>query len=177
MMENQKKLTASTEAYIRAIYFIVKKKKAARVKDIVLYLDLKPSSVSEALKSLTEKGLVDYEKYGIITFTEQGEKIAENIIKRNKIINNFFENVLSVDPEIAERDASKIEHGMSDEVLDKFVMFLEFMQTCSCKEPKWMKSFKQYSSNEGVLSDKCQNCISAKQKCPDLNNSNCCGMS
>ena len=141
-----------------------------------LSANLKPSSVSEAIKILAEKQLINYEPYGIITLTDEGENLAQGVLNRHKIIFNFFENVLAVQSDMAEKDASKIEHEMSDEVLKKFVMFLEFMQSCSCKEPKWMKSFKHYSGS-GVFSDKCQKCMILKKENPEeFNNNHCCGM-
>lgn len=175
-MKTKNSLSASLENYLSAIHHIVGKNKAARVKDISQHLNLGPSSVSEALKSLADKQLINYQPYGIITLTDSGEKIAEEIISRHKIICNFLENVLQVDEKLVNENASKIEHGVSEEVLTKFVRFLEFMQTCSCKEPKWIKSFKFYSQN-GELKEKCQSCITKSKQNPDsLSNSNCCGM-
>lgn len=175
-MKKSKNLTASSENYLKAISAIVKEKQAARVKDISKYLKIGASSVSEALRNLAEKELINYEPYGIITLTSKGQEIAERISRRHGIICNFLENVLQVDISIVEENASKIEHEVSDEVLGKFVRFLEFMQTCSCKEPKWVKSFKYYSQN-GDLQDKCKRCIAMSKKNPDkLNNNHCCGM-
>jgi DtxR family Mn-dependent transcriptional regulator len=170
-------LSASSENYLKAIYHIVKDKKAARVKDISKHLKIGASSVSEALRSLADKELINYQPYGIITLTDNGETFAEELNKRHDVICNFLENVLQVDEKIVNENAGKIEYGVSEEVLTKFVRFLEFMQTCSCKEPKWIKSFKHYSEN-GELKDKCQKCVSACKENPDLmSNKNCCGMS
>jgi DtxR family transcriptional regulator, Mn-dependent transcriptional regulator len=174
-MKKSKNLTASSENYLRAISAIVKEKQAARVKDISKYLDIGASSVSEALRNLVEKELINYEPYGIVTLTPKGKEVCERISHRHKIICNFLDNVLQVDSSIVEENASKIEHVVSDEVLGKFVRFLEFMQTCSCKEPKWVKSFKYYSQN-GDLQDKCKRCIACKKENPHLNNDSCCGM-
>lgn len=176
-MKSKKILTASSENYLKAISHIVKEQKAARVKDVSRYLNIGPSSVSEALKALAEKGYINYQPYGIITLTETGEKIANNINSRHDIICNFLENVLLVDKESIEKNANKIEYGVSEDVLEKFVKFLTFMQTCSCKEPKWIKSFKYYSMNS-ELQDKCHTCIKKCKDNPDImNNRNCCGMS
>lgn len=175
-MNENIKLSASLENYLRAIYHIVKEKQAARVKDISKCLEIGASSVSEALKNLTDKGLVNYEPYGIITLTLDGKEIAERIIERHGVICNFLENVLLVDKSEIEENASKIEHEVSDEVLTKFVRFLEFMQTCSCKEPKWVKSFKFYAQN-GELQDKCSKCIAKCKEDPNAhNNKHCCGI-
>ena len=175
LMQNNKNLTASLENYLKAIFNIVKEKKAARVKDISKQLNIGASSVSEALRTLSERNLINYEPYGIITLTEAGLDKAEALLKRHDIIKNFFENVLSVSSELSEESASQVEHVIPDEVMKKFVMFLTFMDTCSCKEPKWIKSFKHFSQNE-KLSEKCVNCISKKREEPELSNKNCCGM-
>lgn len=174
-MKSKKMLTASSENYLKAIYSIVKEQKAARVKDVSKFLNIGPSSVSEALKALADNGYINYQPYGIITLTEYGEKAADSINNRHEIICDFLENVLLVDKGIVGENANKIEYGVSDDVLEKFVRFLTFMKKCSCKEPKWIKSFKYYSAN-GEMQEKCNSCI---EKCKDndaISNRNCCGM-
>lgn len=174
-MKNQKNLTASLENYLKAVFYIVEEKKAARVKDISKHMGVGASSVSEALKILSERNLINYEPYGIITLTEEGEKSSHEIIKRRKVVRNFFEKVLSIDPEIAKKNSESMKHCVCDDVFSKFVMFLEFMQTCSCKDPKWMKGFKYYSTN-GELHENCSNCIAKSKENPDLRcNGSCCG--
>ncbi len=175
-MKGNKILSASLQNYLKAIHEIVKEKQAARVKDISKYLGVGPSSVSEALRSLADREYINYEPYGIVTLTEKGQKSVEDIIKRHEIICNFFENVLSVEKDDSENSACKIEHEIPDDVLDKFVKFLVFMRKCSCKEPKWMKSFKFYSENDD-FQEKCKKCISLSQENPKaFTNKNCCGM-
>lgn len=175
-MKLKKELTSTQENYLKAIFEIVQINKAARVKDISKALCIGASSVSEALKSLGDKGFINYQPYGIITLTDKGEKITEELRKRHEIICNFLENVLLVDKEIVDKNANNIEYGVSEEVLEKFVRFLTFMQTCSCKEPKWIKSFKYYSEH-GDLQEKCHTCIAKCRQNPDkMSNRNCCGM-
>ena len=48
---------------------------------------------------------------------------------------------------------------MTEDVLIKFVHFLDFMKQCSCKEPKWLNSCK-HNLETGELSNKCSNCLS-----------------
>jgi len=162
-MKKEKRLTASLENYLCAIYTIEKQNKAARVKDIASSLSIGASSVSEAMKLLEKKEFINYEPYGLITLTKNGEKLVVEKTKRNEIISRFLKDVLLVDEEQIALNAQKIEYGMSEEVLEKFVRFLTFMQTCSCKEPKWIKSFKYYARN-GEMQDKCNSCI---KKCKD----------
>ena len=58
--------------------------------------------------------------------------------------------------------AKQIEYSMTEDVLDKFVNFLTFIDTCSCKETKMDKSYK-YFSNHKKMPDKCSNCINNKK--------------
>ncbi len=175
-MKKEKKLTASLENYLCAIYKIEKENKAARVKDISTYLSIGASSVSEAMKLLEKKECINYEPYGLITLTQKGEKLVLEKNKRHEIISHFLKDVLLVSEENVDENANQIEYGMSAEVLEKFVRFLTFMQTCSCKEPKWIKSFK-YFAQHGEVQDKCHSCIKKCKENPAASdNSHCCGM-
>lgn len=173
-MKEEKKLTASFEKYLCAIYEIEKKNKAARVKDIATFLSIGAPSVSEAMKALEKKECINYQPYGLITLTKKGQKIVVEKIKRSEIISNFLREVLLVEEKIVEKNSQLIEYAMDKAVLEKFVRFLTFMQTCSCKEPKWIKSFKHYAK-EGKLQDKCISCIEKCKGCAIEKPCSCAG--
>lgn len=148
-----KELTKSLENYLVAIYDIVQKNGAARVRDVSEKVKTNAASTSEAVKTLAKKKYINYQPYGLITLTKKGGKTIEEKLKRHKTIENFLENVLKLDKNYA----NEIEFSMPDEVLNRFVDYLTFMQKCSCKEPKWIKSF-QYYIQEGKMHEKCANC-------------------
>lgn len=175
-MKSKKEITASLGNYLTTIYEIVKVSKAARAKDISVALGIGASSVSEALRNLADKKYINYEPYGIVTLSAKGKKIAIELNKRHEIICGFLKDVLLVDEEIVHDNAKKIEYGVSEEVLEKFVRFLTFMQTCSCKEPKWIKSFK-FFAKKGELQDKCISCVqdSAAKACDSTSECTCNG--
>jgi len=174
-MKNKKTLTASLENYLCAIYKIEAQNKAARVKDISSLLSIGASSVSEAMKVLEKKEFINYEPYGLITMTKKGEKLVIEKNKRSETISNFLKDVLLVEEDEVSENAKKIEYGLSEEVLGKFVSFLTFMQTCSCKEPKWIKSYKYFARN-GEVQDKCTSCIKKCKESPvEIENPCCCG--
>lgn len=168
LMKNE--LTESLEKYLLAIYEIVKVNKASRVKDVSNYLKIGGPATSDAVKTLAERGFINYVPYGIITITEKGIERAEEKIRRKKTISNFLEKVLLVENEKVESSAKSIEYSMPEDVLEKFVTFLEFMEKCSCKEPKWVKSYK-YFSQYGSMQDKCVNCMAQRE---NFDNSSCC---
>ncbi len=164
-------LTQSLENYLLAVYEIVKSNTAARVKDVANYLKIGMPSVSDAVKTLAGLGYINYIPYGIITITEKGIYKAEEKLKRHKTIENFLEKVLLIDAEKVKQNAVQIEYSMPEDVLDKFVNFLAFIEMCSCKEPKWIKSYNYYSKNK-KMKNKCLICIKNKEK---FDNSKCCG--
>ncbi len=150
-------LTESLEKYLLAIYEIVKENQAARVRDVSNYLNIGGPATSDAVKALASRGYINYVPYGIITITNKGIKKAEEKIYRHNVISNFLEKVLMVDN--VSDSAKNIEYSMPEDVLDKFVKFLSFMEKCSCKEPKWVKSYKYFSQN-GKMSENCKDCKS-----------------
>lgn len=148
-----KELTGSLEKYLLAIYEIVQENTAARVRDVALKTGIGAASASEGVKSLAKKGFINYQPYGVITLTAKGKKAAQEKIRRHKTIEDFLTNILMLEKDYA----GELEFSMPDEVLSRFVDYLTFMNKCSCKEPKWIKSFQQYIK-EKKMPDKCINC-------------------
>lgn len=148
-----KELTQSLEKYLLTVYELVEENSAARVRDVSEKIKIGAASTSEAIKTLAKRGYLNYQPYGIITITPKGKKAVEEKIQRHKTIENFLENVLMVDKQYAK----EIEFSMPDEVLNRFVDYLTFMQKCSCKEPKWLKSFQEYTK-ENKMPERCSQC-------------------
>ena len=68
-MTESVQLSASLEDYIEAIYHIIGEKQVARGKDISSRLEVSGASVTEALRALAKKGLINYAPYEVITMT------------------------------------------------------------------------------------------------------------
>lgn len=164
-----KELSKSLEKYLITIYELIEENSAARVRDVAIKLNIGAASTSEAIKNLARKGFINYQPYGIITITEKGKQTVVKKINRHKIIQKFLDEVLMLDKNKLEDYTSDIEFSMPDEILTRFVDYLEFIQKCSCKEPKWVKSFQYYVKN-GKMQTKCKNCTADK-----LNDCNCHG--
>ena len=87
--------------------------------DIANKLDYTKPSVSRAMSILKKNGFISMDRSGQILLTEKGLQKASEIYERHCLITNFLERVLSVSPEIAEQDACRIEHIISQETVDK----------------------------------------------------------
>ena len=116
------------EEYLEAMYLLYKKKGVIRVKDIARKLRVRPPSVVDALKKLSEKGLVEYEKYDRILLTEKGRKIAEKTYSKHLLLTEFFTNILGIPPEIAEEDACQFEHYVHEITAERIKEFAKYIQ-------------------------------------------------
>ncbi len=130
-------VSASLEDYLKAISHTVEAKGAARAKDIVLALGVHNSSVTQALRSLAEKKLINYAPYDVITLTESGKTIAVEVVHRHTTLAAFLENVFGLPAVEADEGACRIEHVISPRVFDRFVKFVEFFENCPMKGVQW----------------------------------------
>ena len=160
----QKPLTQSLEKYLLAIYDISKNNSNIIVKDVSSYLKIGGATTAVAIKTLAKKGLINYMPYQNITLTKEGMEYIQLKLYRHNTISNFLNQVLEIEKTLADKNANAIEYSMTEDVLVKFVHFLDFMKQCSCKEPKWLNSCK-HSLKDGRISNKCKVCVSGQGGC------------
>ncbi|MBN2109519.1 MAG: metal-dependent transcriptional regulator [Methanosarcinaceae archaeon] len=134
--------TERTEDYLKAIEKVIEKKGYAQVKDISRDLELSSPSVTGMFKKLTKLGYINYEKYGGVTLTPEGEKIAKCTLEKHSVIRDFL-LILGVDEETADHDACKIEHVLAPETFEVLTKFVEFIDR---KEdwPYWLDHFRHF---------------------------------
>lgn len=108
------KIYESGENYLETILILKKSKGSVRSVDIVDELGYSKSSVSRAVNILKDKGLIKIDSNGIIDFTEKGLKYTQEIFERHKTLTKLLVD-LGVSEDVAEEDACRIEHVISDE--------------------------------------------------------------
>ena len=116
------KLSRSQEDYLEEIYVQVLKNGFAKVTDISEALKVKKASVTSALIQLSSKGLINYSPYSSVTLTSEGDKIPKKILKKHKVLCEFFGEILKLDN--AAEIACAVEHLISDKNLDKINKFV-----------------------------------------------------
>ena len=151
-------LSASLEDYLEAIYLIVDQKRAARAKDIAAHLGVNGSSVTAALHSLSEKGLVNYAPYDIVTLTSEGERLAAGIARRHTVLRDFFVQVLGIDAQTAEQSACRMEHAVSQEILSRLAEFVDFIHVCPRIDVHWIEE-TGYFCERPDSPQRCERCI------------------
>lgn len=158
-MKQKSDLSASLEDYIEAIYHIIEEKLVARSKEIAARLSVSRASVTEALRALSKKGLINYAPYEAITLTDNGKEVAEDVIFRHEALKRFFIEVLTIEDSIAEEGACKIEHSAPPEIIARMISFTEFMQICPRGGDDMIKGFADYCKR-GKQPDNCESCVS-----------------
>ena len=123
-------ISAALEDYLEAILALSEDGGEARVRDISERLSVHKSTVTAALKVLSEKRLVEHEPYGAATLTEAGQRIAIRVAQSHAVVKSFLEDVLLVESKTAEANACRMEHVMDKVVLERLVSFAEAMGSC-----------------------------------------------
>ena len=123
-MKNEGVIGKSAEDYLESMIILKEKNGYIRSIDIATFLGVTKPSVSNAMKRLREEGYIEMNRSGFITVTEKGMEIADKIYTRHKKLTDFFV-ALGVNEEVAEDDACKIEHDLSDETFDAICSHIE----------------------------------------------------
>lgn len=107
-------LRESGEMYLEAIYILTQTKTTVRSVDVSEYRNYSMPSVSRAIGLLKKGGYVLKDRDGSLTLTEAGQSVAEKLLDRHTTLTNLL-TLLGVDETIAENDACRMEHCISDE--------------------------------------------------------------
>jgi DtxR family Mn-dependent transcriptional regulator len=133
----------------------------ARAKDIADRLQLQRGSVTSALKSLADKGLINYAPYSLITLTAKGIKLAGEITDRHTLLKEFLVKVLQVEAEIAEDTACRLEHAIDPQTFERLTCFMKYIDHCPRTDEQWMHSMLRFCADQHCLSDDCRSCINS----------------
>ena len=107
------KLHASGEDYLETILVLQKEKGMVRSVDVARRMGVSKPSVCHAVAILRDGGFLSMDEEHLLYLTNIGREVAETIYERHL----FFTKQLiaaGVDPQIAENDACRLEHVISD---------------------------------------------------------------
>lgn len=104
----------SLENYLKQILILLETKGYARSKDIADSMGVSKPSVCVAMKKLKENGCIMMSNRSPVCLTDKGYAIARHFYDRYKTLTRILIQ-LGVDEQVAEKDACKIEHDLSDE--------------------------------------------------------------
>jgi DtxR family Mn-dependent transcriptional regulator len=113
--------TATVEDYLKSILLAEERGGAERVTTgaVAAALAVTPGTVTTMLKTLADGGLVDYEAYGGVRLTAPGRQLAMHVLRRHRLIELFLVRVLGVDWSQVHEEAERLEHAVSDRLIER----------------------------------------------------------
>jgi DtxR family Mn-dependent transcriptional regulator len=117
-------LTRSVEDYLKVIYHLSNQGGFAATSDIAAMLEVAPPSVSGMVKRLSETGLIEHVPYRGVQLTAQGRRAALKMIRRHRILELYLTQHLGYDWGGVHAEAERLEHAVSDELIERMASAL-----------------------------------------------------
>lgn len=118
--------TLAEENYLKSVYHLSLNSESAGTNQLAALLNTKASSVTDMLKKLADKELINYTPYQGVTLTATGEKIAINIIRKHRLWEYFLVEKLDFKWDQVHEMAEEMEHISSNELIDRLDKFMEY---------------------------------------------------
>ncbi|MBQ9336392.1 MAG: metal-dependent transcriptional regulator [Lentisphaeria bacterium] len=122
------RLSESLEDYLEAISELIAVEGHAHTKEIADKLDVKMPSVTAALRQLDKMGCIVYNTHYPVQLTPAGKEIADQVVRRHRILKKFFGGILGLPPEKASETACRLEHAVDEETIERFILFSEAIE-------------------------------------------------
>ena len=113
-------LSMSTQNYLKAIWSLGEwSTDPVTTSALAARVGVRLSTVSDALRKLTEQGLLEHTPYGAITLSEQGRTHALAMVRRHRLIETFLVEVLDYSWDQVHDEAEHLEHAVSDFLVER----------------------------------------------------------
>ncbi len=119
------KFSVSEENYIKSIYHLQSATGTVNTNSLAKELNTKPASITDMLKKLKAKKILNYEKYHGFKLNDAGNKFALHIIRRHRLWEYFLVKKLGFAWDKVHAIAEELEHVSSIELIEKLDAFLD----------------------------------------------------
>lgn len=123
-MLDANKYSVSEENYIKAIFHLQEEVERVNTLQLAQVMKTKPASITDMLKKLKNKKLLDYQPYYGFKLTNEGNKIALGVIRRHRIWEYFLAEKLQFNLHEIHELAEVLEHVSSKKLIDKLDAYL-----------------------------------------------------
>jgi DtxR family Mn-dependent transcriptional regulator len=120
----------SQQEYLEAIYEMDEEGIPTQQARLAEWLGITPASVSEAVKRLTGRGLVEVGDGRRIGFTSRGRSIARTLVRRHRLAERFLVEIVGLPWHLAHEEATEWGRVISDRVEERIVELLDDPGTC-----------------------------------------------
>ncbi|HDS00589.1 MAG TPA: metal-dependent transcriptional regulator [candidate division Zixibacteria bacterium] len=137
------KISSKIEDYLETIYRLSKEMDTVGVTDVAKARNVSVPTARTAVNRLQEYGFLHQKHYGKIILHEAGKKKGEEIYRVHKTLRRFLRDFLLVDEDTAEKEACKMEHGLSHETLERLQIFLRTLEESEVCEKRCMNKYEE----------------------------------
>lgn len=115
------------ENYLKIIYHLSENNDhAIQTNAIAEKMQTKAASVTDMIKKLADKRLIDYKKYQGVRLTENGRRTAINVVRKHRLWEVFLVEKLNFKWDEVHDIAEDLEHINSAELIERLDEFLAF---------------------------------------------------
>lgn len=101
------------------------------------------STVTSTLKALKSMGYVDYEPTASVHLTGSGEHIGRDIAHRHIVIQEFFQHILQLEPNVSNDVACELEHVIPPDVIRRLGQFVLYLRSREDDWKNWQEDYKE----------------------------------
>jgi DtxR family transcriptional regulator, Mn-dependent transcriptional regulator len=123
-------MTTALDEYLEALFEMREEGIPTQQARLAEWLDVTPASVSEAVKRLAQRGLVETGRDRRVGFTASGEKAARALVRRHRLAERFLVEVVGLPWHLAHEEATEWGRVVSDRVEERMVDILGDPPTC-----------------------------------------------
>jgi DtxR family transcriptional regulator, Mn-dependent transcriptional regulator len=109
-------LTDAIQDYVKEIYKLEAAGRRVTTSALAEALEVSPPSVTAMLKKLATLGLVTHERYHGAALTEPGERVALEVIRHHRLIEQYLVETLGLSIDAVHVEADRLEHALSEEL-------------------------------------------------------------
>lgn len=121
--------STSEENYIKSIYHLQQQTDTVNTNSLAAELNTRAASVTDMLKKLQQKKILEYEKYKGFRLNASGNKVALAIVRRHRLWEYFLVKKLGFEWDKVHEIAEELEHVSSAELISRLDDYLNFPQT------------------------------------------------
>lgn len=126
--------THRIEEYLESIYKLQQIQHPVSTSRLAEHLKLSPPSVSEMIKKLGSKGLINHIGKGVC-LTEKGNRIAKKVVRRHRLSERLLTDILGFKWDEVHEEACRLEHAISPEMEERIEKSLGNPKTCPHGHP------------------------------------------
>ena len=116
LQEGTAPLTAAVEDYVKAVYTLESRDETVSTNALAERLGVRPGSVSGMLRKLTGLGLVVHEPYRGVRLTDQGRRVALEVVRHHRLLELYLVESLGMSWDEVHAEAEVLEHVISEEL-------------------------------------------------------------